>query len=78
VSSIGAVEPAVVLVVDAVDEELAEVVDDDVEDEVELEMADPAAAAPLVGDAQATVKTAEDSKAAAAMPWRRFTGNTFG
>ncbi len=38
----------------------------------------PAAAVPEVGVAQATVKKAVDSRAAAAMPWRTFTSNTFG
>ena len=37
----------------------------------------PADAVPVVGVEQATVKTAVDSRAAAAMPWRRFTSNTF-
>src|SRR6478609_7178543 len=37
----------------------------------------PAAGVPAVGAAQATVKTAVDRSAAAAMPWRRFTSDTF-
>jgi hypothetical protein len=41
-------------------------------------MTPPADAVPVVGVEQATVKRAVDSRAAAAMPWRRFTSNTFG
>ena len=37
----------------------------------------PAAGVPAVGAAQATEKTAVDRSAAAAMPWRRFTSDTF-
>ncbi len=39
--------------------------------------APPADGVPAVGAAQATVKTAVDRSAAAAMPWRKFTSNTF-
>ena len=41
-------------------------------------MTPPADAVPVVGVAQATVKNAVDRRAAAAMPWRRFTSDTFG
>ena len=39
--------------------------------------APPADAVPAVGAAQATVRTKGDRSAAAAMPWRKFTSNTF-
>ena len=41
-------------------------------------MTPPADAVPVVGVAQATVRNAVDRRAAAAMPWRRFTSDTFG
>jgi hypothetical protein len=53
------------------------VVRDDVLADVTEAAAPPAEGVPAVGAAQATVRTAVDRSAAAAMPWRKFTSNTF-
>ena len=76
------------LAVVGVAELLAEVDEGEVDAEVDAETdtasaellttAAPADAVPGVGAEQATVKTETESRAAAAMPWRKFTRNTFG
>ena len=66
---------------DGADDEAAVVGEADVDDVVLLVVAGmtpPADAVPVVGVAQATVKKAVDRRAAAAMPWRMFTSDTFG
>ena len=53
-------------------------VDVDIDAAELLTAAAPAEAVPAVGAEQATVKTEAESSAAAAMPWRKFTRDTFG